>query len=126
MTTMRFEARELKPYAEPISARELREGIVYYFLNFVDEEMLIPTMETVVFVGRNLEADDDDRVYFQDIESYTRGVRYNSATHDDHAVFSSGSEKELGHVFDYQHALDQLLICAIRRNRAGLDTSISM
>src|SRR3954453_21299557 len=109
MTTMRFEARELKSYAESISPNELREGEVYFFVTFVDDEMLIPTMDTVVFAGRNLEPGDTAQVYFQDVGSFRRGVRYNTATEDNPAVFQCGSEKELGHVFDYEHALDQLM-----------------
>ena len=120
--TMRFEARELKSYAEPISADQLREGEVYFFLTFLDDKMLIPTMETVAFVGRNLEPGDEDRVYFQDIESFARGVRYETALEDNPAVFHCGSQKELGHVFDFQHALDQLLACAVRRENAALNS----
>jgi hypothetical protein len=71
-----FDGRELKPYAEPVSSSELSEGTVYFAVNFVDEEMLIPTMETLVFVGRNLEPDDVGEVYFQDVASYREGVRY--------------------------------------------------
>jgi hypothetical protein len=51
---MRFESRELKPYAEPVVAAELKEGSVYFAVTFADEDTLIPTMETVVFVGRDL------------------------------------------------------------------------
>jgi len=116
--TMLFEQRELKSYAEPISEGELQEESVYFFVSFVDEEMLIPTMETVVYVGRNLEADDVDQVYFQDIASFRSGVRYESACEGDDAVFNSGSQNELGHVFEYEHALDVLLACSIRRGKS--------
>ena len=47
----RFEDLGLKPYAEPIVASELKEDAIYYLVNFVDEEMLVPTVETVVYVG---------------------------------------------------------------------------
>lgn len=115
MTTLLFEARELPSCAEPISDAELQEGAVYFFVSFIDEQMLIPTMDTVVFVGRNLEAGDEDQVYFQDIESFRRGVRYDTAQEGDHAVFLSGSRNELGHVFNYERALDRLLVCSLRR-----------
>jgi hypothetical protein len=116
--TMFFEPRELKPYAEPVSEGELKVGSVYFFVNFVDEEMLIPTMESVVYVGRNLEVGDVDQVYFQDIGSFNRGVRYDKADEGDDAVFSSGSKKELGHVFEFEQALDVLLTCSIRRKKS--------
>jgi hypothetical protein len=121
--TMLFEARELKSYAEPISEGDLKEGAVYFFVSFVDEEMLIPTFDTVVYVGRSLQADDVDQVYFQDIVSFKRGVRYETAVEGDFAVFHSGSRSELGHVFHYERALDQLLACSLRRRSSGREES---
>lgn len=112
---MRFEERELPPHAESVSPNELQEGGVYFSVTFVDRDMLIPTMEAVVFIGRNLQPDDSDLVYFQDIESYRRGVRYETATDDDYAQFSMGSETELGHIFDFEYALEELMRCSIRR-----------
>ena len=86
---MRFE-RELKSHAEPVSAAELKEGSVYFFVNFVDDELLIPTMRTVVFVGRDFEPDEQGRVYFQDIDSYREGIWWET-TDDEHcAKFLTG------------------------------------
>jgi hypothetical protein len=90
--------RELKSYAEPINAADLQEGSIYFFVNFVDEEMLVPTMGTMVYIGENLESDDVNQVYFQDIDSYNRGVRYRSDGDGDYALFETGSKNELGHV----------------------------
>lgn len=115
---MRFEERELKPYAEPVSANKLKEGSIYFFLGYVDDEMLIPGLEPVVFVGRNLDPEDEERVYFQDLDSYRRGVRYDSATKGDDATFYTGSENEEGHVFEYERALDQLMLCSLKRRKA--------
>lgn len=112
---MRFEERQLKPYSEPVSNRDLKEHSVYFFVNFVDDEMLLPIMEPVVFAGRNLEQGDAGRVYFQDIDSFRRGVRYGQTEGGHDATFYSGSEKELAHVFDYEHALEVLMACSIRR-----------
>ncbi len=117
---MFFEGRELKLYSEPVSSSELQEGAIYFFVNFVDEQMLIPMMETVVFIGRNRESGDVGRVYFQDIESYREGTPYDWDTEDGWAKFQSGSENELGHVFNYEKALEVLLRCSLRRNEAGI------
>jgi hypothetical protein len=113
----RFEARELKSYAEPISASELRTGSIYFFVNFVDEAMLVPTMDTVVYIGENLAPGDTDQVYFQDIESFNRGVTYTAEGDGEVAIFQNGSRNELNHVFDFEHALEVLLACSIRRKR---------
>lgn len=115
--TMRFEARELKTYAEPISANALKEGAAYFFVSFADEDMLIPVMDTVVYIGENLEPGDEDQVYFQDIMSFNRGVEYGGEGDGEPALFQTGSKNELGHVFDYEQALDQLLGCSLRRQK---------
>jgi hypothetical protein len=65
-----------------------------------------------VFIGRNIEPDDENEPYFQDFESYKHGTRLDSSTADDEAIFESGAEK---HVFEYERALDLLMSCALRR-----------
>jgi hypothetical protein len=118
MTSDRFERRELKPYAEPVPAKNLKEGSIYFFINYADDAMLLPTMEPVVFIGRNLDKDDDGVVYFQDIDSFRKGISYGSATEDEQATFHSGSQLETGHVFEYEQGLDELMRCALRRSKA--------
>ena len=119
---MRFEARELNQHSEPVPVECLRKGTTYFSLTFLDKEMLIPTLEPVVFIGRNLEPDDRDRFYFQDADSYRAGIRYH--TNDDpvepdgpnDANFYCGAAP--GHIFDFEHALDLLLVCSLRRKKA--------
>jgi hypothetical protein len=112
---MIFEERELKPHAEPVPASDLKEGSIYFFVNFVDDEMLLPTLEPFVFIGKNLEKDDSGRVYFQDVDSFQRGIAYDSEGEDRSATFYSGSENELGHIFEHERALDILMACSLRR-----------
>jgi hypothetical protein len=112
---MRFEERELKPHAETVLPDELQVGSVYFAVNFVDDAMLIPVMEPKVFIGRDLDPDRPGRFHFQDLDSYRRGVRFESSTEDDEAVFETGTEK---HLFEYEKALDVLMRCALRRRDA--------
>ena len=118
MTELRFE-RELKPHVEPVAANELKQEAIYFFVNFVDEEMLIPTMLTVVFIGENLDAGDEDQVYFQDIDSFNRGVRYGDEGDGDFALFQKGAKSEMAHVFRFEQALDVMLACSIRRRQVS-------
>jgi hypothetical protein len=115
---MRFEGRELKPHAEPISAAGLKEGSIYFAVNYLDDEMLIPNLEPLVFVGRNLDPSDTRQVYFQDIDSYGAGIRHDSVGSDVEARFWNGSENEVNHIFEYEQALDELMRCALRRGKA--------
>jgi hypothetical protein len=115
-SVLRFGERQLKPYAEPVSARELREGEVYFFVNYIDDNMLIPTMTTVVFIGRDLAPGDMGIVYFQDVRSYRQGTTYDgNCDEEPEATFFHGSENDTGHIFEYERALDGLLACLLRR-----------
>lgn len=117
--TTHFEGRELKTFAEPVSSAELRKGEVYFAINYIDDAMLIPVMETLVFVGSNLEPGDVGEAYFQDVESYREGVPYNFGADEGSATFYSGPENELNHIFTYERALDVLMRCSLRRRDAG-------
>lgn len=119
MQPMRFESRELKPYAEPVLASDLTEGSVYFFLNYADDAMLLPTMEPMVFIGRNLDTNDAGAVYFQDINSYQQGVRHDSTAKNENAAFYSGAENETSQVFQYEQALEELMRCSLRRRGGG-------
>ncbi len=120
---MRIEARDLAPYASPMISQELKEGGVYFFVNYADDKLLVPLVQTVVFVGRNLTPTDSGCVYFQDYESYQRGVRYGTVAEGDEAQFFSGSEDELGHIFDFERALEELMRCSLRRRgQSGAST----
>ena len=76
---MRFGDRELRSYAEPVSEDSLKEGQVYFSVQYDDENLLVPTMETLVFVGRYRSSDKKTRLRFQDVGSYEQGIRYGSA-----------------------------------------------
>jgi hypothetical protein len=113
---MRFEARELKPYAEPMTADELTEGGVYFAVRYIDEEMLIPTIDTLVFIGRDLDPGDSGRLYFQDIDSYMQGIRFATATEDTMALFMTESADKPW-IFQFDQALDLLMGCSLRRKQ---------
>jgi len=120
---MRFEERELKPYAEPVLASDLKEGSVYFAVQYLDEGMLTPEMEALIFIGMNLGQGDVGQLYFQDALSHREGIRYGSPNVDRRALFYRQSEVEVSHIFDYEHALDALMGCALRRREKGLDAT---
>ena len=126
--SVRFKERDVPPYGEPVGSGDLKEGEVYFALQYEDDEMLYPVLEPWIFVGRDLHPGDAGQVYFQDLQSYRAGVRYpaaevweiavpNSMDPPDEtaATFQRSAENELGHVFTYEKALDRLLACSIRR-----------
>jgi hypothetical protein len=111
---MQFPERELKPYAEPVSATELREGSVYFMVTFIDNDMFVPVMETLVFIGKSAEG----LLEFQDAESFHQKTHRESATRDSMGNIFQCSEEQLNGIFDYEHALDVLLRCSLRRQSA--------
>jgi len=110
----RFSARDLKPYAEPISPLDLRKGSVYFVVSYADEDLLIPLLEPLVFIGRDLEPDDENHVYFQDVGSYRKGIPY-SGLQGAHTSFHVYSAKYINNFFEYERALDELMRCSLRR-----------
>lgn len=79
--------------------------------------MLVPVMETWVFVGRNLDPEiQGERLYFQDVESYREGVRYRSAT-EDGAKFQVPEPQNIKHCFDSERALEGLMKRSLRRRK---------
>ena len=116
---LRFEARNLKSYAEPISKSDLKEGEVYFALQFADEDLLIPIMHPYVFVGTDLDEGDKDLFYFQDFEFYSAGVRWPPTSEEDRMAFHVYGPTEGKHLFDFERALDRLLVCSLRRKEYG-------
>jgi len=120
-TCMRFEAREIKPYAEYVAALNLENGAVYFVVTFLDQQMLVPRLEPVVFIGRNLEDVAEERSYFQDAASFMSGMRaYGDKPSDDvdadapqPIVYSFPDQKPP--VMEYERAIDVLLYCAMKR-----------
>jgi hypothetical protein len=109
---MHFAGRELKPYAEPVSEDSLVPGQVYFALQFLDPEMLVPTLEPIVFLGHELERPDPrKRFLFQDAESHRAGVASSAAG----ATLYSQAEGQCKHLFEFEQALEVLLGCSLRR-----------
>jgi hypothetical protein len=118
---MHFKERRLPSHAQPITSSDLKQGGIYFAVNYLDEDMTVPVMESLVFIGRDLEPGDSGQVYFQNIESYQRGIKYGEVIEGEPAEFSAGSETEVNHIFDFEKALEELMRCSLRRCEKGLD-----
>jgi hypothetical protein len=113
-----------------VEAKDLVVGQVYFRLGFADEEMLVPELRPLVFVGRDLDPEDaDGRLFFQDYASYARGARWgieppplDGATEIERIEqflargwFETIQESATTGVFTFEKALDSLLSCSLRR-----------
>ena len=111
--TLHFEG-DLPAYAEPVKAVELEIGETYFAVQYLDEDLLFPTVETLILADKKHDADGAAIFCFQDLGSYKAGIPFGSADADS-ALFYSQSEQNLEHIFDFEHALDELIRCALRR-----------
>jgi hypothetical protein len=109
------EAKSLPPWAEPVEGSELRQGETYFSLYYCDDELLVPFLAPMVFIGLDREPGDNGVAYFQDLTSYLEGVRYGEEKGGSCAEFESGQIDEMQHIFHFDRALDELLRCEIRR-----------
>lgn len=105
---MRFEAKDLKPYAEPVVEIELAKGKVYFAVTFADDAMLNPVVETLVFVGKSRKG----IFRFEDIDSYNKKGRGTRTLYECRG-------DSLSNIFEFEHALDVLMRCALRRRKSG-------
>ncbi|MFZ0859505.1 MAG: hypothetical protein WB781_19610 [Candidatus Sulfotelmatobacter sp.] len=108
--------RELPTYAEPVSATDLKIGETYFSVQYLDEDLLFPTVETLVLAGKDQDAERGVVFCFQDLGSWQQGIRHGSADATE-AVFYFQGERNLRHIFEYERAVDELIKCALRRQK---------
>lgn len=111
---MRFEERELRDYAVPVTADSLQKEHVYFSLQFADEELLIPILQPLVFLGKHI-LRGPDLLHFQNFESYCQGIRFDPAKENDQHLFQVAAPNSLNHIFEFEEALNILLMCSLRR-----------
>jgi hypothetical protein len=117
---MQFEARELAEYPESVPVHELKEGAIYFAVEFVDRGTFLPRLEPRVYIGRDLCPGDVGQLYFQDAASYLEGVRFGSAGSaiaDATFVQTPEARDKRVSVFEYERALEILMSCSLRRRQ---------
>ena len=107
---------EIPESPSSVDASELQEGTVCFRLAYFDADLSVPSVEPVVYIGRNLEPGDEAVVYFQDCASYGKGVRFGALTLGvGAAIFESFDADGGTNILHFEQAVDELLRCAIRR-----------
>ncbi|NOT39067.1 MAG: hypothetical protein HOP13_01085 [Alphaproteobacteria bacterium] len=98
----------------PVTTDDLRSGEVYFSISYLDESLLIPTMETFVFLGRDLFREGGNHLFFQRAESYAAG-RPRAREKDRPNQLLEAKPDELSNMFDLAGAVDALARCDERR-----------
>jgi hypothetical protein len=78
--------------------------------------LLLPTLETLVLTDKKQDENGRTTFCFQDLGSYQAGVRHGPPDAGS-AIFYFQSQQNLRHIFDYDHAVDELIKCALRRRK---------
>lgn len=120
MDNLHFPAREIPPYGDYATAETLVVGHTYFRMVFVDQQMRIPELTPLVFIGRNLAENDTDALYFPDAASYLDGIRFEDGN-EGGEYYTVDADTPF--VYDFERALDRLLHCsppeAVRGDRIG-------
>jgi len=120
-----FPATELPPYIEPVSPQDMQKGRVYFSVQFLDRNLLVPRLYPLIFLGHDLDGDSTNLRYFQDFDSYLAGERYGKHGEEQSACFEVCGPEGGQHICDYEHALLVLMSCALkRRGTVDLDQQI--
>ena len=112
-----FEGRTIKPFAEYVLWPDLAVGQTYFAVDFVDDDLHVPEVRPLVFVGRNLNEGDSNLLYFQDAYSYRDGLRFETLAEGDDALFHTIADTS-PFVQTFERALDVLLRCSLERRRS--------
>lgn len=111
----RFEARDLKSYAEPVILENLAAGNVYFAVQYSDPELLMPQVRPLIYLGRNLNHLNADLFYFQDLDSFRMGIRYDSDFETKRDEFELCDSNGGAYIFEFEKALEELMRCGLRR-----------
>ena len=86
----------------------LRVKQVYFMISFLDRDMRVPEIATVVYLGRDIFHENDAKHYFQEYSQFVEG----SARRE--AAIIAAAEDNLMNFFDYEGASQLVRMCGIR------------
>jgi|GEM_PF-6062611 len=106
---------------ESVAASDLVIGQCYFQVYYVDDDMLLPVMASLVYLGQGVDPDRPDHLFFQDLDSFTDLGPY--PKHDEAiqpeqvrlALFSISPDHHVNGVYDLTTALISLQNCDQRR-----------
>lgn len=111
------------PVVETVDPSDLVLGEVYYAVQFLDDDLTIPIVEPLVFIGWNRFGDETVKVaYFQNAETHRQGVRFETTTAENPADFLGAEEDGLSYIYDFEGLVQSISATAHRRSQLRLPT----
>jgi hypothetical protein len=96
-----------------VSPTDLTAQDTYFMVSFFDEALLIPEITTVVYLGKDIFSEGDERHYFQGYESFK------NKTNATDVELIEAAEDKLMNFYDLGGAAALLAECARRRKARG-------
>ena len=106
----------MKPSAKSVRASDLVKGATYFIVSYTDKDFLIPIIETLVFLGRNVRGEPNGKLYFQDAESYVHEGPYPQTTTDQQELFTF-PDHGLGSILELDETVEELQRCLARKQQ---------
>jgi hypothetical protein len=104
----------------------MKQGRVYFALQYLDDAMLIPILTPLIFVG--YDAEEPELRVFQSYESFLGGLRYHERADisDWPHPFEVYGPDEGKQIYEYEKAVRLLMLCALhRRDIEDVDQRVS-
>lgn len=106
----------MKVRAKSVRSSELVEGSTYFMVAYADDDMHVPMVEPLVFLGRDINGKADGQLYFQDAQSYMHGGPHPENTTDDQELFKFPDDG-LGSILTLDEAVEEMQRCLARKHR---------
>lgn len=95
------------------------KGHLYFMYAYDDENLRVPSIESLVFVGKNLEKGEDETWYFQDALSYELLGSYPEFTKNvnkkGNVTIHTFSDVDVHRIKDLKGLMEELKECLLRR-----------
>lgn len=111
----------------PLDATKLKQGDICVSVSYLDEALLVPIVETFVFIGVDILNKGGNELFFQSAESYFSNGPYRAGDNstDNKECLLVAPPDTLSNMFDVQHASEVIERCAerwrLRHNRFEAD-----
>lgn len=97
-----------------VSTKKLTIGNFYFSVCYLDDECVVPEIESLIYIGRNLGGEQDGSLYFQDAQSFVRVGAFPNTSSADVRVTVTGTEPP-PNLFELDGMVDELTRCLLRR-----------
>jgi hypothetical protein len=105
---------EPKATIRPVSVTDLNNSDTYLSVSYLDDQLLIPIVETIVFLGCDIFAEGGDTLYFQYAESYFEQGAFVPGVSQQREPLLAATPDGLNNIFTVPNGSEALVLCAER------------